>query len=157
MPCRPASTSRRSARLVSPAAGRAGRSLGRARWGPWRWGAPRRRGTGGGVRGGSACAGRGRGAPGPSAPRGAPRGGAGRGIGRAIALAFAAAGAALVLAARGAGQLEAAAGAIQAGGGRAIAVPADVARADDVRQLVARCRAEYGDVDVLVNNAGVSP
>jgi NAD(P)-dependent dehydrogenase (short-subunit alcohol dehydrogenase family) len=83
--------------------------------------------------------------------------GAGRGIGEAIALGFADAGAALVLAARGAEPLAATAAAIQARGGRAIAVPADVARADDVGQLVARCLAEYGDVDVLVNNAGVSP
>jgi gluconate 5-dehydrogenase len=83
--------------------------------------------------------------------------GAGRGIGRAIALGFAEAGATVVLAARTAAQLDAVAAAVQASGSRAVVVPTDVARAADVERLVARCVEECGGLDVLVNNAGVSP
>jgi gluconate 5-dehydrogenase len=83
--------------------------------------------------------------------------GAGRGIGRAIALGFAEAGATVVLAARTAAQLEAAAAEVRARGGRAVVVPTDVARGDAVQALVDRCVAECGGVDVLVNNAGISP
>ena len=83
--------------------------------------------------------------------------GAGRGIGRAIALGFAEAGATVVLASRSAAQLEAVAAEVRAGGGRALAVPTDVAHADEVHRLVVRCLEEFGVLDVLVNNAGVSP
>ena len=83
--------------------------------------------------------------------------GGGRGLGRAIALAFAEAGADVVLAARDAAALEAAAAEVRARGRRALAVPTDVARAGDVEALFARCRGEFGPLDVLVNNAGISP
>ena len=43
---------------------------------------------------------------------------------------------------------------IVAAGGTAIAVSADVRRADEVRALVDRAAAELGPIDVLVNNAG---
>ena len=42
-------------------------------------------------------------------------------------------------------------------GGTALAVQADVTRADSMRQLVARAIDEYGQVDVLINNAGIMP
>src|SRR5262249_60165136 len=42
-------------------------------------------------------------------------------------------------------------------GGKAIAVGADVTRADDAQRLVARAVDAFGGVDVLVNNAGIYP
>ena len=80
--------------------------------------------------------------------------GAGRGIGQAVARAFGAEGAAVVCAARTRDEIEATAQAIRAGGGRALAVPTDVARWDDVERLVQTTVRELGTVDVLVNDAG---
>ena len=82
--------------------------------------------------------------------------GGGRGIGRAIAEAFAAAGAAVVVSARSAEQLEATVATITAAGGRALAVPADVTDQGDVERLVAETERSFGPVDVLVSNAGVA-
>jgi NAD(P)-dependent dehydrogenase (short-subunit alcohol dehydrogenase family) len=81
--------------------------------------------------------------------------GAGRGIGRGVSLALARAGAAVVLAARTAAQLDTVAAEIAAAGGRAIPVPADVGREEDVRGLFERIRREFDRLDVLVNNAGL--
>jgi NAD(P)-dependent dehydrogenase (short-subunit alcohol dehydrogenase family) len=76
--------------------------------------------------------------------------GAGRGIGLAAAAALADAGAHVVLAARTADEVEAAAGAIRAGGGSAEAVVLDVTHDADVRRLV----ADQTPFNILVNNAG---
>jgi NAD(P)-dependent dehydrogenase (short-subunit alcohol dehydrogenase family) len=81
--------------------------------------------------------------------------GASRGIGAAAAEALAAEGAAVLLCARSAEDVEGAAAGIRAGGGRAEAFPADVARYPDMAEAVARCRTAFGGVDILVNNAGV--
>ncbi|MFF3836508.1 SDR family NAD(P)-dependent oxidoreductase [Streptomyces sp. NPDC001930] len=81
--------------------------------------------------------------------------GAGSGLGRAIALAFAAEGAKVVVAGRTAGPLEETVGLIEAAGGTAAAVTADVADAGSVRELVRRTVEVYGGLDVAVNNAGV--
>jgi len=81
--------------------------------------------------------------------------GAGSGIGRAIAQALAAEGAAVVIADINPATGEDAAAAIVAAGGRAIAIPADVADEAQVEQLVAQSVARLGQVDILVNNAGV--
>jgi clavulanate-9-aldehyde reducatase len=81
--------------------------------------------------------------------------GASSGIGEATALACARAGAAVALAARRADRIEALAQRIEAGGGRAIAVPTDVGEEDQARQFVQRAHEELGRLDVLVNNAGV--
>jgi NAD(P)-dependent dehydrogenase (short-subunit alcohol dehydrogenase family) len=81
--------------------------------------------------------------------------GAGRGIGLAIALAFAREGVRLVLAARGAAQLDDAAASCRKAGAQVIAVPADVARWDQVQHLVDVALKEWGRIDVLVNSAGV--
>lgn len=83
--------------------------------------------------------------------------GAGRGIGRAIALALAEAGADLVLTSRTSAQLEAVAGEVAARERRAEVVPADVADEASVEAVVARALERFGRLDVLVNNAGVSP
>lgn len=80
--------------------------------------------------------------------------GAGRGIGAAAARVFAQEGAAVFLAARTEAEIEAVAREITSGGGRAIAVPADVTDADSVERLVARAVAELGRLDVAFNNAG---
>lgn len=80
--------------------------------------------------------------------------GAGRGIGRAIAEGYAAAGAAVVLAARTATEIEAVAEGIRGRGGRALAVPADVTRHEQVAALMARVHAVHGGLDILVCNAG---
>jgi gluconate 5-dehydrogenase len=83
--------------------------------------------------------------------------GAGRGIGRAIALGFAEAGANLVLAARSAEQIEVVAAEVRALGRQALAVPTDVADGEQVEAMIERVGAEHGRLDVLVNNAGISP
>jgi 3-oxoacyl-[acyl-carrier protein] reductase len=82
--------------------------------------------------------------------------GGGRGIGRAAALAMARQGADLVIAARTASEIEQVASEIQAGGHRAIDVPTDVTNPDQVKRLVDRTLEEYGQIDVLVNNAGLT-
>jgi 2-deoxy-D-gluconate 3-dehydrogenase len=81
--------------------------------------------------------------------------GASRGIGRAVALALAGAGADVCVAARSAGDLEEVAEGIRAVGRRALVVPTDVSRADDVTRLMDRTADELGGLDVLVNNSGI--
>jgi NAD(P)-dependent dehydrogenase (short-subunit alcohol dehydrogenase family) len=82
--------------------------------------------------------------------------GAGRGIGQAVARALAARGAAVVLAARTAAEVERVAADIAARGGRAWAVRADVTRPDDVRRLAGAAVGHLDAVDILVNNAGTA-
>ena len=83
--------------------------------------------------------------------------GASRGIGAATAEAFAAAGAAVVLAARDLPALQAVAGRIEAAGGRALAVRADVSDAGSMRGLVDQALAAYGRLDAAFNNATAGP
>ncbi|WP_445282575.1 SDR family NAD(P)-dependent oxidoreductase [Streptomyces sp. DSM 118148] len=80
--------------------------------------------------------------------------GASSGIGAAAARLFAAEGAAVVLMARREDRLKHLADDIEAGGGRALAAPGDVACAEDVRQVVARAEETFGRLDVAFNNAG---
>ena len=82
--------------------------------------------------------------------------GIGPGMGRDIALAFAREGAHVVLAARTAAALESVAAEVRALGRRALCVPTDIARPEDCRRLAAAAHAEFGRLDVLVNNAFVS-
>jgi NAD(P)-dependent dehydrogenase (short-subunit alcohol dehydrogenase family) len=82
--------------------------------------------------------------------------GAGRGIGRAVAGALGREGAAVVLAARSGSELQTVAREIEQAGGRALAVPTDVRQEASVEALVRRALAEWRQVDVLVNAAGVA-
>ncbi len=79
------------------------------------------------------------------------------GIGKAIALRLAEAGASVVVADLDLDSAEAVASEIRSGGGAALAVRADVARASDAAQTVAAAVAAFGTLDVLVNNAGIFP
>src|ERR671913_2578510 len=79
--------------------------------------------------------------------------GASRGIGRATARLFAEDGASVVLAARSKGALLEAAAECEALGGRALAVPTDVADREAVEELARRTVEHFGRIDVWVNNA----
>lgn len=81
--------------------------------------------------------------------------GASAGIGRATAVQLAAQGAAVVVSARRADRLDELVTEIRASGGRALAVPADVARIEDVQNLVTRAVSEFGRLDVMICNAGI--
>jgi short-subunit dehydrogenase len=82
--------------------------------------------------------------------------GASSGIGAATARELGRRGAVVVLAARRANALEAQADAIRAYGGKALAVPTDVADRRQLTELAERATATFGRVDVLVNNAGAN-
>ena len=81
--------------------------------------------------------------------------GGGTGIGRATALQLGAQGAALAVNySRSRKEAEATAAELRRGGGRAIALQADVADDAQARAMVAAVVAEFGRLDILVNNAG---
>lgn len=81
--------------------------------------------------------------------------GAGSGIGRAVALALAAEGAGVVVAGRRREPLEETVGLIEAAGGKALAVTADVSLGGGADGLVREAVDRFGSLDVAVNNAGV--
>ncbi|MGE0388413.1 MAG: SDR family NAD(P)-dependent oxidoreductase [Gammaproteobacteria bacterium] len=78
------------------------------------------------------------------------------GIGRALALALAEQDMNIVLASTNEARLEQTAGAVRARGARALAIQCDVANRAAVRDLAARSVAEFGAVDLLCANAGVT-
>ncbi len=81
--------------------------------------------------------------------------GAGRGIGAAIAAAFARAGANLVIADINEDSARKISESAQRSGGMALAVKTDVASPADVDRLFETVQAEFGGVDILVNNTGI--
>jgi NAD(P)-dependent dehydrogenase (short-subunit alcohol dehydrogenase family) len=81
--------------------------------------------------------------------------GAGRGIGRAVALAAAGAGATVVASARTVSEIEAVAAAIGDAGGTAAAIPADIGSEEDIQSLFAQTAERFGQLDIVVNNAGM--
>jgi NAD(P)-dependent dehydrogenase (short-subunit alcohol dehydrogenase family) len=82
--------------------------------------------------------------------------GAGSGIGRASARLFAAEGAAELAVDRSRDAVEETAAAIRAAGGRAVAMAADAGSEADVQAFVARAIAEFGGLDAMYANAGIS-
>jgi len=82
--------------------------------------------------------------------------GASSGMGKAIAIELAKNGARVVLGARRAEQLQQLVGEIKSKGGEAIFAQIDVKNKADLIQLVNRAIEQYGKLDVIVNNAGVS-
>ncbi len=81
--------------------------------------------------------------------------GGGRGIGGAIARRFAVEGAAVVVTARSVAEIEGVAKEIEAAGGRAVAVKADVSQEAHAEKIVRAAREAFGAIHILVNNAGV--
>jgi short-subunit dehydrogenase len=81
--------------------------------------------------------------------------GASSGFGRGVAVEMARRGANVVLAARRQAQLEAVAAEARAAGGRALVVPTDVADPAQMARLAQAAEAEFGRIDIWINNAGV--
>ena len=82
--------------------------------------------------------------------------GASQGIGRACALQLARNGATVALAARNLDKLDAVAGEITAAGGVARAFALDVSSEESIRACAKAVIAEFGKVEILVNNAGIT-
>ena len=80
--------------------------------------------------------------------------GASRGIGAATARSLAESGAKVVLAARSFAAIEALALELKADGLGALAVDCDVSCYESVEGLVGQCCSHFGDLDILINNAG---
>jgi len=81
--------------------------------------------------------------------------GASRGIGRAVAVSLAEAGADLVLLGRDETALAETKAAVAATGRRSLVLPADVSSAESMESAVEKACAEFGNIDILVCNAGV--
>lgn len=81
--------------------------------------------------------------------------GASYGMGRTMAELFAEEGAAVVLTARGRDKLDAVVAGIRSKGGRAIGITADVCSTEDTKKVFEETLKEFGDLDILLNNAGI--
>lgn len=81
--------------------------------------------------------------------------GASSGIGEAVARKLSEQGTAVVLAARNLGPLEEVAAKLRAQGGRALALATDVGSHEDQQNLVETTLREFGQIDIVVNNAGL--
>jgi 3-oxoacyl-[acyl-carrier protein] reductase len=82
--------------------------------------------------------------------------GASQGIGRACAVALAKAGAQVALAARNATKLAEVAAEIEAAGGKAMAFEMDLASEDSIKAVTKAVVAQYGKLEILVNNGGIT-
>jgi len=83
--------------------------------------------------------------------------GASSGIGAATARALASAGVRVALLARRSDQLETLKTEIQKGGGEALVTCADVTKKAEVKKAVDVCLKAFGNIDILINNAGIMP
>ena len=81
--------------------------------------------------------------------------GGSRGIGKAIAELFVANGAALMLSARSLDELVKTKDELAKKGGRVEICPADVSKKEDAKRLIEKTLETFGDIDVLVNAAGI--
>lgn len=82
--------------------------------------------------------------------------GAGRGIGRALAIGLAEAGADVALLSRTEGDLNETASIIRDMGREALVQPADVTKREDVHKALTEVFAQWGKLDIIVNNAGMN-
>jgi 3-oxoacyl-[acyl-carrier protein] reductase len=82
--------------------------------------------------------------------------GASQGIGRAVALKLAASGATVAVAARNQEKLAELVRQIEAGGGKASAFPVDVADEEQVKTALKAALGQFGKIDILINNAGIT-
>jgi 3-oxoacyl-[acyl-carrier protein] reductase len=82
--------------------------------------------------------------------------GSSRGIGKEIALSFAKAGASVVVSGRNADTLTPVIDALDAIGAKSLAVAADVAKVEDATNLIKQTLEEFGQIDILINNAGIT-
>lgn len=83
--------------------------------------------------------------------------GGSRGIGEATALGYARAGADLVVVSRNLDDLEKVTAKIKKLGRKALAVSSHLGKMDDINNLVSQVKAEFGRIDILVNNAASNP
>jgi NAD(P)-dependent dehydrogenase (short-subunit alcohol dehydrogenase family) len=83
--------------------------------------------------------------------------GGSRGLGRAMSMAFAAAGANVVVTSRKLEACEDVARTVRAMGCRALAIACHVGKWSDIDSLIERAYGEFGRIEVLINNAGMSP
>ncbi len=83
--------------------------------------------------------------------------GGSRGLGRAMSLEFAARGAKVVVASRKLEECEKVAGDIRERGGDALAIACHVGEWDSLADVLNTVVSHYGRIDVLINNAGMSP
>ena len=81
--------------------------------------------------------------------------GASYGMGRTMAELFADEGAAVVITARHQEKLDEVVDGIRAKGGKAVGVVADVCSTEDTKKVFDTALKEFGDVDILINNAGI--
>ncbi|MFV8345023.1 3-ketoacyl-ACP reductase [Flavobacterium sp. ZB4P13] len=82
--------------------------------------------------------------------------GAGKGIGKAIALALAKEGVNIILVARTQDEIDSVAAKVRSLRVKALAITADVADINSVNAAVAKALAEFGTIDILINNAGIA-
>jgi 3-hydroxybutyrate dehydrogenase len=81
--------------------------------------------------------------------------GAGRGIGRAIARRYAHEGAAIAATARSVEELQSLLEEVRQDGGKALAIPADLADVSTPNLVIRQVLESFGTIDILVNNAGI--
>jgi len=83
--------------------------------------------------------------------------GGSKGLGRAMAIGLGDAGAQVVVVSRSKNLIEEASNEIIKKGGKAIPVPADVTKVEDIEQMAKTVADKFGKIDILINNAGIAP